>query len=228
MLSSVDKRFIKDLVGDILLVFKEEGYLKIHELKEYVKTTVNLEKKQTNKDKRDELIKESLNLIVNSREYQEFLLGKVKMCVHCKKIKLLSEYHSHSGTIDKKRTECKECHSKYNKSWRENNREKARANQHRYVDRHKEVIKERKKKWKEKNRDKVRESQKRWYEENQDRVTDIKGKSYLKKYISKKTDKIVTPEEAELLYQQQKLSGLTPSEFYMKVYMRGINANEKS
>ncbi len=218
MLNSNDKQFIRDLAKDIFSDFEENGYLKIDELKEYISTTINLERRRSSQIKINELINSTLDRVINNESYQEFLNGKVKMCIHCKKIKPLSSYYSHPGTIDKKRTECKSCKNINQNKWQENNREKMREYNHKYKSNNKEKVKEQKVKWRNKNRDKIREQQKRWSEEIGEKVLEIKRKSYLKRYISKKINRDLSQEEADILFEQQKASGLTPSEFYIKVW----------
>ena len=221
MLSSNDKQFIRDLAKDIFSDFDENGYLKEDELKEYIVTTINLERRRSCDSKKKELINGALERVINDKLYQEFLSGKVKMCIHCKKIKPLSSYYGHPGTIDKKRTECKSCKNIGQKKWQENNKDKMREHNKKYKTNNKEKVKEQKVRWRKKNKEKVREQQRRWYEENEEKVLETKRKSYLKTYISKKINRKLTQEEADELYERQKLSGLTPSEFYIKVYVEG-------
>ena len=56
MLSSNDKQFIRDLAKDIFSDFDENGYLKEDELKEYIVTTINLERRRSCDSKKKELI----------------------------------------------------------------------------------------------------------------------------------------------------------------------------
>lgn len=144
MLSSNDKQFIRELAKDIFSDFDENGYLKEDELKEYIVTTINLERRRSCDSKKEELINGALERVINDELYKEFLSGKVKMCIHCKKIKPLSSYYVHPGTIDKKRTECKSCKNIDQRKWQLNNKEKLHEYNKKYRTNNREKVKEQK------------------------------------------------------------------------------------
>lgn len=74
-----------------------------------------------------------------------------KICKTCGNDKPLSEYHRHSSTRDKHRSECKRCAIDRVQKWKKENPDKVKAN----VDTHREKRREASKTWRLNNPDKV-------------------------------------------------------------------------
>lgn len=74
-----------------------------------------------------------------------------KICKTCGEDKPLSEYHKHSSTRDKRRSECKVCAIDRVKKWKRENPDKVQAN----AEAHRDQRREASRRWRENNPDKV-------------------------------------------------------------------------
>lgn len=104
----------------------------------------------------------------------------MKLCTSCNIFKEKTLFHKDKQKKDGLRSSCKECKSKQDKKWRENNKD------------HKKIltekIKERSKTWYEANKEKIAKVNQIWYKENQDKVLKYKEKQkdYMKQYFKMK------------------------------------------
>jgi hypothetical protein len=105
----------------------------------------------------------------------------MKICSKCGGEKPLDEFYNYQQSKDGKRSACKECTNKDNKSWAQKNEvsyttylkkyRQAHKEEHaeylsKYNDKHKDRIKIKEKEWREKNTDHIKEKQKNWYDKN--------------------------------------------------------------
>lgn len=107
----------------------------------------------------------------------------MKKCSKCGVDKSLDEFYSHKRSKDGKRSACKECSNKENKSWADKNALKYSEylKQYRqdhkedhknylidYQEKNKEKIKLQEKSWRRKNSERVKNNHKNWYDKNRD------------------------------------------------------------
>ncbi len=93
-----------------------------------------------------------------------------KVCSKCKEEKDIDKYSKDKTKKDRHQGRCKQCKGVYNKSWIENNPEKAKAGKKAWSDSHREEIKEKNKAFYKKNREREKARQKAYKENNPEKV----------------------------------------------------------
>ncbi len=91
------------------------------------------------------------------------LRWKMKECGKCSEPKPYAEFQKNPNTKDGLSSYCRECHAKYNRSWRKNNPEKAREIDKTYRRNNKRKLKKRKQKYNEENKAKIKRYNQRYH-----------------------------------------------------------------
>jgi hypothetical protein len=101
---------------------------------------------------------------------------KTKKCSKCGEVKPVSEFHKNKREKDGYCVWCKECVSKYQKAYRENNAEKIKKWQKEYYEKNAEKLKENSVNWNKNNIDKHKARSKRWTKNNPKRRKELTKK----------------------------------------------------
>lgn len=112
-----------------------------------------------------------------------------KECSKCGEIKRKEEFKKESKKKDGIASNCKECHNKINKRWRQNNPEASKEYSKQYRQNNSEKIKEARKKYYKENAEVLKEKTKQWLKENPE---------YARKYREENAETI--KEKAKLYY----------------------------
>ena len=136
----------------------------------------------------------------------------IKVCSKCNKILV-----AYSGNFCKKKSGkygynswCKECMYKYNKKYREENKEEIAEYNKKYREEHKEEIAERNKQYYKENKEECNKRMKKWYEEHKEEIAEYKKQyreehkeeiaEYKKQYYEENKEEI---KEYQKQYQKQ-------------------------
>lgn len=88
---------------------------------------------------------------------------ETRICSKCKEEKSLEEYHWSNKKLNRRKYSCKDCESKRNKEYRENNKEKENLRNYRWYKDNKKKSKEREKRYRENNKERIKKRKRKIY-----------------------------------------------------------------
>lgn len=104
----------------------------------------------------------------------------LKICKECSEKKKLIEFGPHVTTYDKLNQNCKQCVSKYNKAYREKNKEKVKQYALEYAAKHREPACIRAAEWRENNKERSLDNNRRLYAANKEKYSKQNRARYIK------------------------------------------------
>ena len=129
-------------------------------------------------------------------------LFDVKTCNKCGETKPFSEFY-------KRKCTCKCCIAEYDKAYRQENKERIRANEKAYQQENREKIAEQKKAYRQENKEKIAEREKTYRQENKEKIA-----GYKKAYRQENKEKIAEREKAYRQENKERIAG------YNKAYQQ--------